>query len=229
MTDPFYDEARGARRRRQHERQAVVFGVIIAFLAVAGIFALATYTGSLVGPFHREFTVVGVSQQEEVPAPCLPEVKGQPDGALPLPYAQVEVNSLNASDNQGVAKAFEDVLVGRGFTVLELGTMPESDRLEDSELRFGAKGIVQAYTLATQFPSIRLVMDDRKGKNVDLLIGEEYDRPVDVEAVPPLDEPLENVDNCRSADEITPRQRALSLEMEEAKKAKAEEGEVKEG
>ncbi|RPF19686.1 LytR C-terminal domain-containing protein [Myceligenerans xiligouense] len=222
MTDPSYDEARVARRRRQHERQAVVFGVIIAFLAVAGIFALAMYTGSLVGPFQREFTVVGVSQQEEVPAPCLPEVEGQPDGALPLPYADVEVNSLNASDNQGVAKAFEDVLVSRGFTVLELGTMPEGGRLEVSELRFGTKGIVHAYTLAAQFPSIRMVMDDRNGARVDLLIGDEYDTPVDIEDVPPVDEPLENVDGCVPADEITPKERALSLEMQAAEGNAAE-------
>lgn len=223
MTDPSPDQARGAWRRRQHERQAVVFGVIIAFLAVAGIFALAMYTGSLVGPFQRDFTVVGVSQQEEVPAPCLPEVEGQPDGALPLPYAEVEVNSLNASDNQGVAKAFEDALVPRGFTVIELGTMPQDQRLEDSELRFGAKGIVQAYTLASQFPSIRLVMDDRGGKKVDLLIGGEYDRPLDPENVPPLDQPLENVDDCVPADEITPTERALSLEMLEAQAARQAE------
>ncbi|GAB3174998.1 LytR C-terminal domain-containing protein [Myceligenerans halotolerans] len=223
MTDPSYDEARVARRRRQHERQAVVFGVIIAFLAVAGIFALAMYTGSLVGPFQREFTVVGVSQQEEVPAPCLPEVEGQPDGALPLPYADVEVNSLNASDNQGVAKAFETALVSQGFTVLELGTMPEEERLDVSELRFGAKGIVQAYTLAAQFPSIRMVMDDRGGTKVDLLIGEEYDTPVDIEDVPPADEPLENVDGCVPADEITPKERALSMERLAAQEPETEE------
>lgn len=229
MTDPSYDQARLARRRRQHERQAVVFGVIIAFLAVAGIFALAMYTGSLVGPFQREFTVVGVSQQEEVPAPCLPEVEGQPDGALPVPYTEVEINSLNASGNQGVAKAFEDAFVPRGFTVLELGDMPPDQRLEDSELRFGVNGIVQAYTLATQFPSIRMVMDDRSGSKVDLLIGEEYDRLVDVDNVPPMDEPLENVDGCVPADEITPQERALSVEMLAAQTAEATEGEATEG
>ncbi|GAB4086604.1 hypothetical protein GCM10028784_32340 [Myceligenerans cantabricum] len=192
----------------------MVFGVIIAFLAVCGIFALAMYTGSLVGPFQRDFTVVGVSQQEEVPAPCLPQVEGQPDGALPLPAAEIEVNSLNASEAQGVAKAFEEELVRRGFTVLELGTMPEDNRLEDSELRFGTKGIVPAYTLAAQFPSMRMVLDDRAGRKVDLLIGEKYDRPVDEEDVPAPELPLENVDNCVPADEITPKKRVLSLEME---------------
>jgi hypothetical protein len=226
VTDPSYDEARGVRRRRQHERQAVVFGVIIAFLAVAGILALAMYTGSLVGPFQRPFTVVGVSQQEEVPVPCLPQVNGQPDGALPLPYAEVEVNSLNASESQGVAKAFEDVLVSRGFTVLELGTMAEEDRLEVSELRFGVNGIVHAYTLAAQFPSIRMVMDKRTGKRVDLLIGEKYDKPLAVEDVPAVDAPLENVDGCVPADEITPKKRVRSIEMQ---RALEEEGQTQEG
>lgn len=210
MTNPSpnssYDEARAARRRHEHERQAVVFGVIIAFLAVCGVFAAAMFTGSLVGPFQREFTVVGVSQQEEVPAPCLPEVEGQPDGALPWLYSDVKVNPLNASESQGVATAFETVLVERGFTVLDTGDAPV--KLENSELRFGRKGIVPAYTLAAQFPSIRLVMDDRTGETVDLLVGQEFDKPLDVDDVDvAADEPLTNVDGCVPASEITPKER----------------------
>ncbi|GAA1858867.1 LytR C-terminal domain-containing protein [Myceligenerans crystallogenes] len=224
--DSSYDEARVARRKHEHERQAVVFGVIIAFLAVCGIFALAMFTGSLVGPFQREFTVVGVSQQEEVPAPCLPEVEGQPDGALPLPYANVKVNALNASTSQGVAKAFETVLVERGFTVLELGDA--SVKLEASELRFGKKGIVAAYTLAAQFPSSRLVLDDRTGETVDLLVGEEFDKPLDVEDVEiAADEPLTNAENCVPASEITPKER-LEFDTDVAEEASGEP-EVAEG
>lgn len=196
----------------------MVFGVIIAFLAVAGIFALLVFSGSIAGPLQREFTVVGVSQQEEVPAPCLPAVDGQPDGALPLAYSDVRVTPVNASDKQGVAGAFETELSSRGFTILGTGTIAGAENLEDSELRFGKKGIVAAYTLAAQFPSIRLVLDDRKGDAVDLLIGEEYDTPIEVEDVEvAADKPLKNVDGCLPAKEITPKERLLSDEKQEAK------------
>lgn len=67
-----------------------------------------------------------------------------------------------------------------------------------------------------------MVMDDRNGARVDLLIGDEYDTPVDIEDVPPVDEPLENVDGCVPADEITPKERALSLEMQAAEGNAAE-------
>lgn len=224
MTDPSQDDPRVARRRHEHERQAVVFGVIIAFLAVCGILALLMYTGSLVGPFHRDFTVVGVSQQKEVPAPCLPAVEGQPDGALPLPYSDVRVNALNASEGSGVAQAFKTTLVERGFTVLEMGNVPEDNRIEDTEIRFGHQGIVAAYTLAAQFPSIRLVLDDRTGKNIDLLIGTEYDTPIDIDESPiPADEPLENADDCVPAAEIQPEERIVSVEKQ-AKQAEKGQG-----
>ena len=36
-----------------HERQAVVFGLLIAALAVVGLGALAVYTGAIDAPFDR--------------------------------------------------------------------------------------------------------------------------------------------------------------------------------
>ena len=49
MTDP--DRARALRRRHVHERQAVIFGILLAILAVAGVSAAAIYTGNLNVPF----------------------------------------------------------------------------------------------------------------------------------------------------------------------------------
>jgi hypothetical protein len=47
-TDP--DRARTLRRRHMHERQAVIFGVLLAGLALAGLGAAAVYTGTLAVP-----------------------------------------------------------------------------------------------------------------------------------------------------------------------------------
>jgi hypothetical protein len=194
------------RRRREHERQAVVFGVLIAFLAVCGIFALAVYSGAISSPFNRPFTTVGVSEQKTYSVPCLPAVKGQPDGALPTAYTDTRVRLLNASGEQGLASAHEKVLADRGFVIKGTGNV--TPLLSESELRFGTKGIVQAYTLAAQFPKMRMVLDDRGDNVVDLLIGENFDPPLGVEDVElAADQPLRNAEGCVSADEITPEKR----------------------
>ena len=206
MTSPGYDQARVERRRREHERQAVVFGVLIAFLAVCGIFALAVYSGAISSPFNRPFTTVGAAEQKTYPVPCLPAVKGQPDGALPATYSDVQIRLLNASEEIGLASAHETVLADRGFSIISKGNVPV--QLQESEIRFGRKGIVQAYTLAAQFPEIRLVLDDRRDRKIDLLIGEEFEAPLDVEDVElTADQPLLNAEDCVPSGDIEPEKR----------------------
>lgn len=202
MTSPAPDPVRETRRKREHERQAVVFGLIIAFLLLAGLAAAAMYSGAFSSPFSRPiYTPVAEAPQ---PEPCLPQVKGQPDGALPVPYSKVKVRVYNAADgSEPLAGANEDVLSERGFDVVDTGNWVE--KLDQSEVRFGTKGITRAYTLAAQYPDVRLVLDDRKGATVDLLVGEEYSPPLSEDSVLlNAETPLEDVEGCVPADEITP-------------------------
>lgn len=205
---PTQDPARVTRRRREHERQAVVFGVLVAFLVVAGLGAVAVFTGAVEAPFAKPFTTPG-TQDERPPAPCLPQVEGQPDGALPIPYDQVQVRIFNASGASGLAGANQTVLSRRGFQVLEIGDYIVDDTLKvlpNNELRFGPQGIVAAYTLAAQFPQMALVLDAREDATVDLLVGEEYDKPLDEDAVElAADQPLRNAPDCEPAAEIEPQ------------------------
>lgn len=202
MTSPAPDPVRETRRKREHERQAVVFGLIIAFLLLAGLAAAAMYSGAFSSPFSRPiYTPVAEAPQ---PEPCLPQVEGQPDGALPVPYSKVKVRVYNAADgSEPLAGANEDVLSERGFDVVDTGNWVE--KLDQSEVRFGTKGITRAYTLAAQYPDVRLVLDDRKGATVDLLVGEEYSPPLSEDSVLLNPEtPLEDVEGCVPVDEITP-------------------------
>jgi len=186
----------------------VVFGVLIAFLAVCGIFALAVYSGAISSPFNRPFTTVGVTEQETYPVPCVPPVAGQPDGALPSAYSDTQVRLLNASGESGLASAHKTVLEDRGFDVVATGNVDVV--LQESEIRFGRNGIVQAYTLAAQFPEIRLVLDDRVERRIDLLIGEDYEAPLSVDDVEvTADRPLRNVEGCVSAKSIDPEKQVM--------------------
>lgn len=227
MTSPGLDQARVERRRREHERQAVVFGVLIAFLAVCGIFALAVYSGAISSPFNRPFNTVGVAQQETFPVPCLPAVEGQPDGALPVAYSDVEIKVLNASGEgptgigqTGLGGAYGNALTERGFQVTEVTNAAKN--LTYSELRFGKGGIVAAYTVAAHFPDIRLVLDDRKSKDrtVDLLIGAQFEPPLDLADVSiSADTPLTNAEGCVPTAEIDPQPRIGERESSDEESA----------
>lgn len=203
MTTPVQDPARTERRRREHERQAVVFGLLIAFLAVIGLAAVAVYTGAVNAPIGQTAASPSAAAAPESPVPCLPAMKGQPDGALPVPYADVRLRVFNGSGSTGLAAAHAEVLNDRGFDIITTGNL--TYQVPESELRFGVKGIRAAYTVAAQYPEIRMVLDDRAGKAVDLAVGVDWDRPMAEEEVPlSADEPLKNRPGCVPAKEITP-------------------------
>ncbi|ANC32423.1 LytR C-terminal domain-containing protein [Isoptericola dokdonensis] len=208
MTSTAPDPARVARRRRKHERQAVVFGLLLTFLVLAGLGALAIYTDTIEAPFaepiHTPVTAVTAMR----PA-CLPESE---DGTLPLPYDEVRVRIYNAADDRfALAGANEEVLSERGFDVRDSGDFSRSvDGL--SEIRYGANGIAAAYTLAAQFSDIELILDDRNGGVVDLVVGSEWVEPLPVEEVPlAADQPLQNRPGCVPLDQLTPVAREYGL------------------
>ena len=200
MSTPVQDPARVARRRREHERQAVIYGILGAVLLLVGLGALAIYTGAIEAPFARDFT--NPSQvDDDVTPPCLPPVEGQPDGPLPVPASEIHVRIYNASGTAGIAGANRTVLERRGFAIDGIGD--HTTTLPRSELRFGVNGIVAAYTLAAHFPRMNLVLDTREDATVDLLVGERYDRPLDEDEVQISgDTPLRDAAGCRPADRI---------------------------
>ncbi len=195
------NRARTLRRRHQAERQAMVFGGLVAALAVVGLGALAEYTGAIDVPLlSRPFS----SPTEAAPTGvALPDPPCPPEGALPLEYSAVTVNVLNGSERAGLAGITGDQLTGRGFTVGATGNYPNID--VPSELLFGTEGISAAYTLAAQLDGPALILDTREGASVDLVLGADFAGLVEAETVD-LDPTLElvGVAGCVPADQITP-------------------------
>lgn len=201
MTTPA-PTARQKRRRREHERQAVIYGVLIAALTVVGLGAWAIFTGAIDAPFAREFTPA--HPLEEAIAPCLPPVSG--GGApLPLPSNEIHLNIFNASGRAGVAAAHGTVMEERGFAVGLVANY--GSQLPVSELRFGMRGVRAAYTVTAHFPgTMRMVLDARTDGTVDLVVGEVFNRPLDEASVPlSPTTPLRNQPDCRPVGEIEPR------------------------
>lgn len=209
------DKIRATRRRRKHERQAVVFGVLIAFLAVAGLGALATYTGAFSLPNQPDFVVkddgtVKVAQQ---PA-CVPA------DTMPLPYSKVHVTVLNGSDRGGLAGSVSKLLTDRGFSVD--GTGNDTRKPKQPLISFGDDGVAHAYTLLAHYPEAQLVLDSRPGKSVDLTVPESFTALEPEEALSlDAEMPLASVPGCVEAGQITPM--PAPTRFDDAEKEKSEQ------
>ncbi len=198
MTVDQTNKLRATRRRRKHERQAVIFGVLIAFLAVAGLGGLAVYNGALSLPNQPDFTAskkkgIAVTQ---LPACVPPETK-------PLPYDKVHVTVLNGSDRSGLASTVSKLLRDRGFVVESTGN--DSRRPGTALISFGDAGVGHAYTLLAHYPGAQLLLDSRPGSSIDFTVPEgfaglEPEETVELSA----EAQLASVPGCVEVGQITP-------------------------
>ncbi|ROS78929.1 LytR C-terminal domain-containing protein [Cellulomonas sp. PhB143] len=196
MSTPERQTPRERRRRHEHERQAVVFGLIIAVLAVIAVGALAVYTGAVDPPFDKQFFAKD-DARSQVQQPCIP------DDTKPVPYEKVKVDVLNASGEIGVAKITGNMLTERGFTVVSLGNATQ--KLDYIEISSNKKTLAAAYTVAAQFDSPVIALDDRKAGTVSVTVGSDFQGMIDDDDVGlTADSTLKSVKGCVPVDEITP-------------------------
>ena len=170
------ERARALRKRHQRERQAVVFGSLIAGLGVLGLGAAAIYTDVLPAPFlDRPFSTPTAADDaySRPPAPCPPEE------TLPLAVSSITVNVLNSSTRTGIAGTTASELTTRGFVVAGTDNAAGDDIPLPSEIHFGEAGIAAAYTLVGQLADPVLVLDTREDETVDLLLGSTFPGLVD--------------------------------------------------
>lgn len=196
MSAPLTPErARQLRRRHRRERQAVVFGAMVAAMAVAGLGAAAVYTGVVDAPFAREFTTLST------PAPTLAAPPCPPEGSLPATYAETQVRVLNGAGTAGLAGQVSNELVARGFVVAGTGNFP-GGYSGTSLIRFGEAGLRAAYTLASQVEAPVLVLDLRTDPTVDLVLGSAFTTLVDPTVVTLApDQPLTGPPDCVPLDQ----------------------------
>lgn len=198
---------RAARRRHKQERQAVIFGVLIAFLAVSGLAAAAVYTGAIDPPFERGFTAKESSDDKPTPQPCLAA------DTLPVPYSSITVRVLNGTKRPGLASSAADELIARGFVVETTGNAAKA--YSGIQISFGAAGLASAYTLAAHLPDARFHYDDREDASLDLYLGESYTEFADLDAV--LLDPavaMASVEGCTVIESITPEPQATTAPTE---------------
>ncbi|GIG40757.1 LytR C-terminal domain-containing protein [Cellulomonas phragmiteti] len=193
-----HDRARALRRRHMHERQAVVFGVLLAVLAVAGLGAAALYTDSLSLPFlEREFSAKPTVDVAAVRTYCPPE------GALPLATSQITVDVYNGAGIAGLAGTTATQLAERGFVIGVTENAP-SPVTGAGRIIYGAAGSAAAYTLHAYVPDAVLQNDARETGLVDFIVGGDYAGlvPQDQVALDPA-APLVGPEGCIPFAEMT--------------------------
>ena len=199
--------ARQRRRRHTRERQAVVFGVLLAGLGLAAAGAGAVYTGNLELPFlTRDFSSPEPTGLAVADSPCPPE------GATPVPYGQITVNIYNSTNRVGLAGDTGDALAARGFVIGDQANARGAGYAaypDNALIQFGSQGVAAAYTVAAQFDSPQLVLDDREDASVDVVVGAAFNNLVAAaDVVLAADQPFAVPEGCIALDQVTPRPRA---------------------
>lgn len=163
-------QQRALRRRHKHERQAVIFGSLVAGLALAGFGATAVYTGAMDAPFlDRSFTTPSPEPTgTALIVPCPPE------GAVAVTPAEIATNVLNSTGQIGLAASTAREVAANGMGVLTTGNYAGVAVVGTAELHFGVAGLAAAYTLAAHIDGAVLSLDQRADASVDLIVGDQW-------------------------------------------------------
>lgn len=158
---------RRAVRRHRRERQTIVFGIALIAIAAVAFAAAMVYQGEAEGPFASEFYTPAGEFESDVKLAC------PATGSLPLPPEEVVVRVSNGTDVSGLAGSVADSLRGRNFEVVGAINWPRG-YAEHVQILYGMDGLQHAYTLATHFNEVDLVLDSREGITLDLVLGEQF-------------------------------------------------------
>ena len=113
-----------------------------------------------------------------------------PAEVLPL-ASRVTVNVYNSTKRVGIAGETSKLLSVRGFKIAKVENDPLGVGVKGAgEIRFGTKGELNAQLMAYHFPDATLIKDDRGGKRIDVVLGQQFsDLADDAEVVAKLAQP----------------------------------------
>ncbi|WP_291379423.1 LytR C-terminal domain-containing protein [Demequina sp.] len=163
-------------RRHRRERQFLVFGLLVGLLATVTVIAYAIYQGRVNSPITYAFVTPPPDFESSIKWPCAPLNEGN-DENFPMEPSQVTVRVLNGTDKQGLAGSTLEVLMGRGYVPAASGAATNWNRTysEYARIQFGEEGLRQAYTVAANFPEYVMVLDNREGAVIDIILGELFE------------------------------------------------------
>ncbi|AKV55747.1 hypothetical protein BACT_1476 [Bifidobacterium actinocoloniiforme DSM 22766] len=189
MTFPDPADEREARRQFVRRRQKMVFTIAVSALAVVLVIALVVTLGA-VGRSHRQSAQSKPNYGVAVICP--------PKDAAVLNHPTVRVRVLNGTNKTGLGSAVLRALRNRGFNMQGLADFPTKTELARTEIRFGANGVAQGYTVAGLFNDAIMRMDDRQDDLVDVVIGATFNDLAKEKETPAVGKPIEAIRGCQS-------------------------------
>jgi len=165
--------------------------VLLIFVAMLVLFGVGFGIATL---------LKGSGSADSVDSSASPSVSATVDGcttimvtpAEVLPLAsRVTINVYNSTKRVGLAGDAAKLLGVRGFKIAKVENDPLGVVIEgEGEIRYGPKGEAGAKLMAYHFPTATLVNDGRKGKRVDVSLGQQFtDLANDAEVVAQLAQP----------------------------------------
>ena len=144
----------------------------ILLIAVAAVVVVGVGYG-LISLIRGSGDTSASEESTAVPSPCVTTMV-TPAEVLPKP-AKVKVNVYNATKTAGLASKTATALEKRGFTVADVANDPVGKTITGiGQLRFGPKGAEEAQLVLLYVPGAELVELDRKGRKVDLAVGDGF-------------------------------------------------------
>ncbi|MFE7312729.1 LytR C-terminal domain-containing protein [Streptomyces sp. NPDC057555] len=165
------------RMRRPRHRRRILLGIMAGACAL-GLVGWGTM--QLIDVFGGQGSTAQAAQEKR---PCAHDGAAartrtaQPAAKPPAP-ASLTVNVYNATPRSGLAKRTADALKQRGFKIGKVGNAPAA-----YDKKVGGAGILLGprtaatgplKVLATQLTGAQLKTDDRKGADLDLIIGSAF-------------------------------------------------------
>jgi hypothetical protein len=140
--------------------------IVVAVLVVVGI-------GFGIVSLLRGSGDSSSAESEAVPTPCVTTMVTAAD-TLPKP-AKVKVNVYNATATSGLASKTAAEVEKRGFRTGDVANDPVGKPITGTaQIRYGPKGEQGARLMVLYVPGAELVALDRKGKAVDLAVGDAF-------------------------------------------------------
>lgn len=156
--------------RRQRRERPPWLMVVLGVVAVIVVVGLGVAIASMVRGGSEDAQAEG---PDAAPSPCVTTMVASEE-ILPA-AAKVKVNVYNATDTSGLASKTATDMEDRGFRIGEVANDPVGMPIDGvARIRFGPKGAKSAQLVLIYVPGAELVPLDRKGKTVDLAVGDGF-------------------------------------------------------
>lgn len=159
--------ARAHRRKRMQQRQTVIFGSIIAVLLGVALFAGAIWAELIPAPLNIEVKAPEAERATVADQPCPPE------GAVPVPFEDIDVNILNSTQTSGLGARTAEAVREFGANVGSVGNA-SGLYLGSAKIVTGFDSLAEAYTIADLISEAVIDIDERTEEVVDIVIGSSF-------------------------------------------------------